>query len=221
MRSNGRGLTNGWWGSLQEYTRQNVEAFQWLHDLRWKERLAAGTNEERGGADARTSIYATGTTSMMLDSTAALGKWKTDARVDWAIAPMPRGACGLGEWSAMDGYTIPAGTRNPDAAWTVLDALSSKDAHKMRAEIAWLGPARKSQFTVWGKLLPERNMKYAVPTDGARPDPNTLWPRAAEVEKAITPLFTRLFDENAISVPDALKQIVDAINGVLGAASAK
>jgi ABC-type glycerol-3-phosphate transport system substrate-binding protein len=201
--------------------RENVPAFQWLHDLRWKHRLAAGGNADLGGVAPRDAMYSVGNLAMSFDSTAAIGVWKDRAQTDWAIAPLPKGLCGRGEWSAMDGYVIPAGTKTPDASWLVLEGITGKDINRLRAEIAWECPARKSQFGAWASLLPERQMKFAVPTDAARPEVSTLWPKAADVGRAITPIFEKLFDENAVSVPDALKQLNEAVIGVLGPSAVK
>lgn len=201
--------------------KENPEAFQWVHDLRWKERIASGTNAERGGADPRTAMYTTGTLAMLPDSTAAIGKYKDEAQTDWAMAPMPRGACGRGEWSGINGYVIPTGTKVPDAAWLVLHGMTSKEVNRLRAEIIWWCPARKSQFGVYAKLLPERNMQFAIPTETIRPEPSHMWPKASTVTSAVMPILKKLYDENAISVPDALQQMTDAVAAILGPSAIK
>ena len=201
--------------------KENLEAFQWIHDLRWKERIASGTNAERGGADPRTAMYVTGTQAMLQDSTAAIAQYKDRAQTDWAMAPMPKGACGRGEWSGINGYVLPTGTKMPEAGWAVLNGMTGKEVNKLRAEIMWWCPARKSQFPVFAKLLPERNMQYAIPTDGIRPELSHMWPKAATVTAAVQGIFKKLYDENALSVPAALQQMSDAVAGILGPAAIK
>ncbi|MBI3970908.1 MAG: sugar ABC transporter substrate-binding protein [Chloroflexi bacterium] len=201
--------------------KENPEAFQWVHDLRWKERIASGTNAERGGVAARTAMYSTGAQAMLADSTAAIAAFKDTSQTDWAIAPMPKGPCGRGEWSGINGYVMPVGGKAPDASWRVLSGMTSKEVNKLRAELMWWCPARKSQFGIYAKLLPERNTQYAIPTDAIRPEPSHMWPKAAPVTAAVKSILKKLYDDNAISVPDALQQMSDAVAGILGPSAIK
>jgi ABC-type glycerol-3-phosphate transport system substrate-binding protein len=201
--------------------RENPGAFQWLHDLRWKERLAAGRNDERGGVDGRGALFVNGKAAMSLDSTAALATWKDRAQTSWDIAPMPRGPCGRGEWSATDGYVIPSGTKTADPSWLVVQGLTDKESGKLLAETTFLCPGRKSQFASWVATVPGKSLRNALPTDAARPSPSGLWPKSAEVTRAVDQHFARYFDDNALSFPDMNKQLGDALAGLLGAEAVK
>jgi hypothetical protein len=72
---------------------------------------------------------------------------------------------------------------------------------------------------VYAKLLPERNMQYAIPTESIRPEPSHMWPKAAPVTAVVQPILKKLYDDNAISVSDALTQMSDAVSGILGPAA--
>jgi len=197
-------------------TAQTARAVQWVHDLPWKLRLAARTNDERGGVGLTESVLQTGTVSMMVEGTHILAEWKSKAQTDWDVAHLPRGQGGRGERTAMDGYVIPTGGKNPDAAWAALMGITDKEANKLRAEINGFVPARKSQFDIWAKSIPGKNLKLALPSDEAKPGPEALWPRTRDVSTAINPIWAALFDRNELSVQDALKQMQEAVVGILG-----
>jgi multiple sugar transport system substrate-binding protein len=204
------------------FTRpENVKAFQWAHDLLWKQQFSAKTNAELGGVDARNAMFATGAVAISLDAALALQTWRDRGQTDWDLAALPRGPCGRGERIAMDGYVITSGSKVPDAAWTFVQAVTDKEANKLRGDIALIMPSRKSQFDAYVKAFPGRNVKAALPTDAARPDPLALWPKSTDVNRAISPIFASLYDRNEISVPDALKQAQEAVVGVLGPSAGK
>jgi len=158
---------------------------------------------------------------MLLDGTHLLGRFKTTAQTDWDVAALPRGPCGRGEYASMDGYIIPLGVKSPEASWAAIRALTGRDANRMRGEIVGLVPARKSQMDGWARSIPGRNLKSAVATDEVRPDPAALWPKPTEVRDAVTPIWQGLFVRNELPVPDALKQMQDAVAGALGPAAAR
>ena len=200
---------------------ENARAFQWAHDLLWKQTFSARTNADLGGVDARQAMFVTGSVAISLDASLAVQLWKDKAQMDWDVAPLPKGPAGRGERIAMDGYVITSGSKSPDASWIFLQAVTDKDANKLRSELALIMPARKSQFDAWNKIAPTKNLKAALPTDAARPDPSALWPKATELTTAINAINGRLMDKDEISVPDALKQMQDAVAGILGPSAVK
>jgi multiple sugar transport system substrate-binding protein len=195
---------------------ENVRAFQWAHDLVWRYRVGPVSNADRGGVDRRVAMFSTGVNAMCLDGHAAISTWKNTAQTDWDLAPLPKGPCGRGEWASADGYLIPAGVKAPDASWVVTQAITDKEANKLRGEIADLIPARKSQFEAWAKTLPDKNLKAIAPTDSAIVSPGSLWPKSTEVGSALNPIMDKLFAKNELSVPDALTQMHQAVAGILG-----
>jgi len=200
---------------------ENARAFQYVHDLLWKQQFSAKTNAELGGVDARAAMFSTGSVAISLDAGLAVQIWRDRGTTDWDIAPLPKGPGGRGERIAMDGYVITAGSKFPDQSWTFVQAVADKEPNKLRAELALIMPARKSQLDAWNKVAPGKNLKAAFPSDAARPDPLGLWPKSTDVNQAITPVFQRYFDKNEIGVTDALKQAQDAVVGVLGPSAGK
>jgi multiple sugar transport system substrate-binding protein len=200
---------------------QNVRAVQWAHDIFWRHRVGAKNNTDRGGVDRNTALFVNGNVAMMVEGTHLLGEWKSKAQADWDVAPLPKGPGGRGERLSMDGYIIPTGVKNPDASWVVLQEATGKDANKMRADMLGYVPARKSQFEAWTKSMPDKTLKHAQVSDDARVDPGSTWPKARDLTAAINPIWRQLFVDNSINVADGLKQMHDAVVGVLGAAAVK
>jgi multiple sugar transport system substrate-binding protein len=200
---------------------ENVAAFQWVHDLRWKERLAAGTNEERGGVNGFDAIFTTGSAAMHVGTTAGLGAWKDRAQTNWDIVALPSGPCGRGEQASVDGYAIPAGTKTPDASWVAVYGLTDRDANKLMAQTTGLCPGRKSQFGAWVDTIPDRSLRRALPTEATRPSPDALWPKAADVSQVVNAQLAKYFDENSVSLQGMLQQLAAGVSGVLGAGAVR
>lgn len=196
-------------------TPENARAFQWLHDLAWRLRLGPVTDAERGGLPLVDAFFTTGNVAMMLEGGHWIAEWKAKAQVEWDVAALPKGPCGRGERGAMDGYLIPTGVKTPDASWQLVEAITDRDANKLRSDVVNLAPARKSQWEHWAQSLPGKNLKSGVPTDAVRPDPGSYF--HPDVPRAVNPIWAALFDRNELSVADALKQAKEATAGVVGA----
>ncbi len=199
----------------------NVRALQWVHDLVWRHRLVAKNNDDRGGVGQDDAFLTAGTVAMVVEGTHKIAQWRTRSTTDWDLALLPKGPGGRGERLSMDGYVMPAGGKYPDAAWTVIEELTSKEANKMRAEINGYLPARKSQFDVWTKSLPDKTLKHGLPTDEARVGPDNVWPKSREVTDAVNLIWRQVFVTNELPVQDGLKQMQDAVVGILGPQAAK
>mgnify|MGYP001413983281 CR=1 FL=1 len=200
---------------------QNVTALQWLYDLTWKDRDNAATNDDRGGEAEDVAFFQSGKTAMFLEGAHQLLTWKDKAKVDWDVAALPVGPSGRGERGAVDGYIIPVGVKTPDSSWVVLEGITSKEANRLRSDLAGLPPARKSQLEGWASSIPNKNIKSGIPTDAVRPDPAALWPRAADISGPLGDIWTKLYIKRQYGVQDALKQANDVVTGILGASAAK
>lgn len=197
-------------------TPQNSKAVQWAHDIFWRHRVGAKNNDDRGGVGRSEAVFVKGNVAMMIEGTHLLAEWKTRAQADWDVAPLPKGPAGKGERLSMDGYIMPVGIKTTDASWTAMQEITSKESNKIRAELLGFVPARKSQFDVWTNSIPGKRLKHALASDEARVDPGSIWPRARDVAGAINPIWRKLFVDNELNVQDALKQMQDAVAGVLG-----
>jgi multiple sugar transport system substrate-binding protein len=198
----------------------NVRALQWVHDLVWRHRLVARSNDDRGGLNQDDAFLTAGSVAMTVDGTHKIASWR-DRPAPWDVVGLPKGAGGRGERLSMDGYAIPTGAKYPDASWTAIQELSSKEANTMRAEIMGYLPARKSQFDAWSKALPDKTLKLALPSDEARVGPDNVWPKAREVTDAVNAIWRKVFATSELGVPDGLRQMQDAAVAILGPQAAK
>ena len=198
------------WGAAE-----NLKAFQWAHDIAWRQRLAPLNEAERGGLPLVDAFFTRGNVAILLEGGHWIAEWKAKAQVEWDVAALPKGPCGRGERGAMDAYLMPAGVKTPDASWQLIEAITDKEANKLRSDVVNLPPARKSQWDHWSQGLPDKNLKVGVPTDSVRPDPGSYF--HPDVQRALGPIWVSLFDRNEISVADALKQAREATAGVVGA----
>jgi hypothetical protein len=132
-----------------------------------------------------------------------------------------QGAGEPGERLSMDGYAVPTGAKAPDASWTAIQELSSKEANTMRAEIMGYLPARKSQFDAWTRALPGKTLKLALPSDEARVGPDNVWPKARDVTDAVNAIWRKVFATGETGVPDGLRQMQDAAVAILGPQAAR
>lgn len=194
----------------------NVAAFQWLHDLTWKQRVNAATDDDRRGDAHDVAFFSSGSVSMYLEGAARLATWKEKAQTDWDVAALPRGSAGRGERGALDGYLMPVGVKNPDAAWGLIQSLTDGESNRLRAELVGLPPVRKSQLERWAQAFPGHNIKIGLPTDQVQPDPAAVWPRGRELGAPLGQVWSALFIKNELSVQDALKKANDVVAGLLG-----
>jgi multiple sugar transport system substrate-binding protein len=196
----------------------NVKALQWVHDLIWRHRLVARSNDDRGGLSQDDAFLTAGSVAMVVDGThkIASAQWKQSSTAGWDIAGLPKGPGGRGERLSMDGYAIPQGAKHADASWTAIQEITSKEANKMRAEIMGYLPARKSQFESWTSALPDKRLKSALPSDEARVGPDNVWPQAKDVTDAVNVVWKKVFSTNEVSVQDGLKQMHEAVVGIMG-----
>lgn len=200
-------------------TPENIKAFQWAHDIPWRLRLGPVNEAERGGMPLVDAFFTKGNVAMMLEGGHWIAEWKAKAQVDWDVAALPKGPCGRGERGAMDAYLLPTGVKTPDASWQLIEAITDKEANRMRSEVVNLPPARKSQWEHWAQSLPGKNLKSGIPTDSVRPDPGSYF--HPEVPRAVNPIWAAVFDRNEMSVPDGLKQARDLTAAAVGASKSR
>jgi multiple sugar transport system substrate-binding protein len=198
----------------------NVKPLQWVHDLIWRQRFVARNNDDRGGLNQDDAFLTAGSVAMIVEGVHKIAGWK-DRPTDWDVAGLPKGPGGHGERLSMDGYAIMTGAKYPDSSWTVIQEITSKEANQMRAEIMGYLPARKSQFDKWTGAMPNKSLKRSLPTDEARVGPDNVWPHAKEVGDAVNAVWKKVFSTNELAIPDGLKQMQDAVVGILGPQAAK
>ena len=197
---------------------KTVEALTYVHELIWKHRVAPNNDAARGGLGAQAAFEA-GKAATYLDGAhvtgAFLRRQQQDPSFDWDIAmPVVGPTGGKGARIGNDGYMIWKGSKNLEAAWTVVKELYSPELQKVRAEITASRPAVKSAQVHWEKQFPGKNMK-AMRTLGetARPDPNAYWKDSATVNAIIVKHLQSTFERNEVTVGEAVSRLMTEIRG--------
>jgi len=102
---------------------------------------------------------------------------RENASFEWGVVEMPSGAV-KSSWLFWGPYVVSGTTEHPEAAWTVLKALTSAD---VQAQVAALGtniPSNKGQAAV------DAFLNSTPPTD------NSPFLSSADYAQAEIPLFT-------------------------------
>ena len=202
---------------------KTVEALQFIHDLIWKHRVAPPNDAARGGIGAQ-AAFEQGKAAVYLDGShvtgAFLRRQQQEASFDWDIAmPVVGPTGGKGARIGNDGYMIWKGSKNVEAAWTVIKELYSPEIQKARAEITASRPAVKSAQVHWEKQFPGKNMKaMRLLGETARPDPNAYWKDSATVNAIIVKHLQSTFERNEVTVGEAVSRLMTEIRGYYASA---
>ena len=165
---------------------KTLELLQWYNDLGQVQRISPTSAELKdlgGGAKA----YQTGKVAMYVDNTSFTITMRQfmqqDASFDWEMAPYPTGKTGAFTREPNNIVTSWIGTRYPEAAWTFMKFMGSKEA------------------TVDARGVPSRLSAVSLPEVLNR-TPNQNWRLLADAGKVRkseprTPYFTD-FDDNTL-----------------------
>jgi multiple sugar transport system substrate-binding protein len=122
--------------------------------------------------------YKAGTLGMFIN-----GRWATPGareitNFNWDVAPLPTGPAPGKDWLFWGAYVINANTANPEAAWKLVEALTSTEVQGKISELGANIPSRTSQDAIDAFLTftpPENNQAFV---DGISNDPvaeGPLW----------------------------------------------
>ncbi len=142
------------------------------------------------------------------------GRWATPGirTVDfnWDVVKLPEGPAGPANWLFWGAYVVNADTENPEAAWELVQALTSADIQAQISELGANVPSRAGQDALdafLGFSPPANNQAFL---DGLAEDPATegplwagSWPEYVSVmDAAVTAVVTgdRDIDDFAASV---------------------
>jgi multiple sugar transport system substrate-binding protein len=110
------------------------------------------------------------------------GRWATpgirEVDFSWDVVKLPDGPGGPSNWLFWGAYVVNANTENPEAAWTLVRALTSAEIQSQVAELGANIPSRVSQEALDAFLTfspPDNNQAFL---DGLSENPDTeapLW----------------------------------------------
>jgi multiple sugar transport system substrate-binding protein len=94
--------------------------------------------------------------AMVEDGSWGLKDILSSAKFRVGVAPFPSGPVRKVTLASTDGFGIYSGTRNPDAAWTLMKFLISKEYGRAMAHADFLQPARASLVGDWINYIEEQ-----------------------------------------------------------------
>jgi multiple sugar transport system substrate-binding protein len=163
---------NGWGGHFvnpQDPTKCEMaaqpalDAMEWLRARMWDDKVMASfldvENVETRQAFANQKI------AMVEDGSWALKDILTQANFRVGVTPFPTGPVRHATLGTTDGFSIYAGTKNPEAAWELMKFLVSEDYGKAMARAHFLQPARASIIEDWAKYIREAYPEKAKDMD--------------------------------------------------------
>jgi ABC-type glycerol-3-phosphate transport system substrate-binding protein len=186
---------------------ETIKAFQWVHDLAWKQKVGAITEADMGGLSSADAFWA-GKVSTLFEGMHLFGVAPEGLKMEWDVLPPPTGPGGPSQRSSMDGWCIARSAKAPDLAWEVVKDAAATQTMKDRARVTYLIPARKSAVSQFVETFPNKNLRaLADSMDAARPDPRSLWKNAAPTWLAVKPFLEELFIVNRITVEQAMTKM--------------
>ena len=181
---------NSWWanwgyfvnsggGSFfkDDRTACNLDAPESIAGLKFYQDLYASGAGVPFGEDAEPPFKA-GTLGMFIN-----GRWATPGAreitgFNWDVAPLPTGAAPGKDWLFWGAYVVNAKTANPEAAWKLVEALTSTDVQNKISSLGANIPSRVDQAAIDSFLTytpPANNQAFV---DGIQNDPvaeGPLW----------------------------------------------
>jgi multiple sugar transport system substrate-binding protein len=207
---------SNWWGPYgawmnaagggffnEDRTQCNLDSAETIAGLEFQRDLYATDAVIPYGEDGEGPFRA-GTVGMVQN-----GRWATPGTrtVDftWDVVGLPQGPSGPGNWLFWGAYVVNADTANPEAAWNLVQALTTAET---QAEVSALGaniPSRVSQDALDAFLTftpPENNQAFL---DGLAADPTTEGP----LWNGSWPEFVSLMDAEVQAVVTGQRDIAD------------
>ena len=193
---------------------KTVETFQFLADLQHRHKVAP-TPQQRTTEVAPEQLFFNGKLAMMHFGPANLGRYKTMIQgFNWDVAVWPKGSVPGTAVGSGSGWMIPAGTKDPDAAWLFVQHLVGPVVQRSNAEAGSGVPARRSVMDqVFARQAPPpKNVRvFEANAKTARIIPPILrWTEMiAEVNKLLPQLWNG--DKTARDVCGEIKRLTDPI----------
>lgn len=154
---------------------RGVEAIQATIDLSCRLKVQRPFNHREGGAGVSAgTLFNQGRLGMMYGTTgAAVGLRRNIRDFDWDVAPVPKRTRRMTEGSLIT-YCVPQEAKHPDAAWQLLDYMTSDEGAQVFAERLQYVPVRKVAAT-----------KYLVLPAGEKPEHIKLFAEAMNFQTTV------------------------------------
>ncbi len=171
-------------------TEEFRDAFRFVHDLYWKHRVIGSPTDDRGQPDLVMS-FAGGRFAMMVASCGLAPELRRfGSSLEWDVAPVPKGPAGRATPFASYNLGINSKTNHPEAAWELLQFLTSTETVGKRAyaQVIRTTPPRRPIAGSWiylGVSPPKHAQVFVDAVQYGRIDPSARFDGGPEISRAI------------------------------------
>lgn len=121
-------------------SKEATDALQFAADLRYKYGISPDSRALQAMNDGQ--MFETGKLAMQIQ-----GRWQVPAYrkldFDWDVAPLPTGGKWNG-WSGSVGFSVYSKSKNPEAAFKLIEYLAGEEGQKLQSELGFAIPNFKS-----------------------------------------------------------------------------
>lgn len=212
--SNGGHVVNEALTKVQFTEPQVQDAWQYLHDLRWKYNVWAQPNQKDKG-------FNTGGDAMFLSGPYSIPGLRAGAKVPWNVGVVPKGKAGVWTRDPADSLTIWSGSKNKDEAFKLMEYITGPEGQLIIGKSGRGVPARKGVAQSKDFLEQGDGVDWKVFADG--PDHEGLqavtdvWPQMdTEVGKVLDDMWN-----NKANVQTTTAKLDEVIQPILDQAKVR
>lgn len=188
-----------------------AEAAQFLYDLRYKDKVAAASDNAEQNASL--NAFVQGHIGMYMTGPWDIQLLRQTKNLQWDVAPLPRKqqpATLLGT----ENYAIWSGTKHPDEAWQLFQFLLSAESQTVMADRLEKMPSRTSVLTgAYSQTETDYNRKVFVDALETARQPENI-PEWSQVKDLIQNQLDLIW-VGKTSVQAGLKKAADDVNATL------
>jgi multiple sugar transport system substrate-binding protein len=200
--------------AVQLDSQANADALQFLQDLINRDGVTPPPEEQN--TEAMTALFGQGRLSMMFGNHALVPRLANTPNLSWDVAPLPTGRMPANVAGGA-GFTISERSPNKDAAWQLVEFLTSYKAQAIFAESGVITPARRSvrENSIFLRQQPYHADVFVAETEFGNAMPN--FPGVTEmfriIDEALLPVW-----RGERSVADVLRELAPRIEETIGIA---
>jgi multiple sugar transport system substrate-binding protein len=136
-------------------TEESQACLEWIRagiwdDNRYVRPDQAATFEWQGG-----NLFPANKVGMIEEGSWQIRPMSERCKFKWNVAPYPKGPVDQVTMDTIDGWFAWSGSKYPDACWELMNFLASIEYGRSLCKIAFLQPARLSNYSYWFRIMRE------------------------------------------------------------------
>lgn len=199
-------------------TPEVVDAWQFLHDLMWKDKVFPSAQETTAGAG---TMFFTGKIGMYTNGPYFIPSLRKDSKIKWNVAALPKGPKGLYTRDPSDSLVIWKGSKNQDQSWKFLEFATGPKGQEIialggRGVPARIETAQSDKFLKQPDGIDWKVFVDATAHEGIQPVTD-VWP---QMDHTIQTELDKMWNNRA-TAKDVAKTLQTSITTLLGKATAR